>query len=364
MARTRLAAPGRSRRRLDADELFTDLEKRLEALDRMSAPPVSRDMAVAQLKKALPDPLRRIDLFDLVQRHTLQVVDAAAEHPVLGDNDAFGQAVEGYRTDTDTLLHLLAAGVFHDDGTHDALWLATTRGTPPGRYQEHFEKLRHYPALLATWTMGIAAVLAHREEFIADLLTKPVWTPPTDGRRREEPSWYLNPWNVLYGDSIHIVSHTEDGGRFIYPHSRLLNAAVREPLLAIEPDDRAFEAASVRFQFLASLVGMDTATDWRRGPCPESSSSTTGGATTATAWPPRSSRRSPPTGPSCEQAPSPATSNEPTRPSPHSPNGGPSVRSGERSQREYQGAVGGEQRNSGPRPGRSALLARATHVRL
>ncbi|WP_344343627.1 SIR2 family protein [Kitasatospora putterlickiae] len=259
---------------LDADELFTDLEKRLEALDRMSAPPISRDMAVAQLKKALPDPLRRIDLFDLVQQHTLQVVDATADQPVLGDNDAFARAVEGYRADTDTLLHLLAAGVFHDDGTHDALWLrtagrlATTRSTSPGSYQDHFEKLRHYPALLATWTMGIAAVLAHREEFITDLLTKPVWTSPTDSRRREEPSWYLNPWNVLYGDSIHFVSHLEDGGRFRYPYSRLLNAAAREPLRAVEPDNRTFEAASARFQFLASLIGMDASHDWHRNPWP------------------------------------------------------------------------------------------------
>ncbi|MFD0261084.1 SIR2 family protein [Kitasatospora indigofera] len=256
---------------LDADELFTDLERRLEALDSMAAPPVSRDMAVAQLKKALPDPLRRIDLFDLVQQHTLQVVDAVAKYPVFGDNDAFAQAVEGYQADTDTLLHLLATGVFHDDGTYNDLWLrtvgrlASTRNTILGSFQDHMEKLRHYPALLATWSMGIAAVLAHREEFIVDLLTKPLWTPPLGSRKREEPSWYLNPWNVLYGDSIHIVSHSETGGRLKYPYSRLINAAVREPLRAVEPDDRAFEAASARFQFLTSLIGMD-ASDWRSGP--------------------------------------------------------------------------------------------------
>lgn len=259
---------------LDADELFTDLEKRLEALDRMSAPPISRDMAVAQLKKALPDPLRRIDLFDLVQQHTLQVVAAAAKYPVLGDDNAFAQAVEGYRSETDTLLHLLASGVFHDDGTHDSLWLgavgrlAGTRNTSPGRFQEHMERLRHYPALLATWTMGVAAVLSHREGFVFDLLTKPVWTSPTGNRVREEPMWYLNPWNVLYGESIHIVSRTDNGGRFIYPYSPLLNGAVREPLRALEPDDRAFQAASARFQFLASLIAMDADTDGRHSPWP------------------------------------------------------------------------------------------------
>lgn len=261
---------------LDADELFTDLEKRLEALDRMSAPPVSRDMAVAQLKKALPDPLRRIDLHDLVQQHTQQVVDAVAAYPVNGTAETFARNVEGMGEDAGTLLHLLANGVFHDDGSHNAVWLRSVERlvrvrdtSSSGGYQDSLEQLRHYPALLATWTMGIAAVLARREEFLAPLLMKPRWAARGSNSSPEPPACYLNPWNVLDLDCVHTICRPEDGGKFHYPYSRLLNTAVREPLRRVEPDDQAFEAASARFQFLASLIGMDSATqEWRRNPWP------------------------------------------------------------------------------------------------
>ncbi|WP_327417113.1 hypothetical protein [Streptomyces sp. NBC_01233] len=39
-----------------ADEPFTDLVRRVEALDRLTATPITRDVAVVQLKRALPDP--------------------------------------------------------------------------------------------------------------------------------------------------------------------------------------------------------------------------------------------------------------------------------------------------------------------
>ncbi|WP_448655474.1 SIR2 family protein [Microbacterium lacticum] len=48
----------------NADDLFGELVESLEALDRLSAPPLTTAMAVARLKRYLPDPVRRIDLHD------------------------------------------------------------------------------------------------------------------------------------------------------------------------------------------------------------------------------------------------------------------------------------------------------------
>ncbi|WP_053646078.1 hypothetical protein [Streptomyces sp. XY431] len=261
-------------RGMDADDLFTGLEKRLEALDRMSAPPVSRDMAVVQLKKALPDPVKRIDLFDLLHQHTMQVVDAVATHPVHGDTATFAKNVEGMRQDTDTLLHLLAAGVFHDDGTHQELWLKAVERlvrlrdtSPSGPYSRSLDNLRHYPALLATWTMGVAAVLARREGLIATLLTKPLWAAPGSNGVPEVPASYLNPWNVLDTGATHTICHPDNGSTWHYPQGRLLAEAVREPLRLVEPDDQLFQAANDRFQLLVSLLGMDTdGPEWSRAP--------------------------------------------------------------------------------------------------
>ncbi len=149
-----------------------------EALDRLTTAPITRDVAVVQLKRALPDPLRRIELFDLVDQAVAQIVGRSTpEHkPVIASStawaDTFGANVRGYRADSETLLHLLATGVFHDDGTHDHVWqraverLARLRDTSPSPFNEYLEKLRHLPALLATWTIGVAAVLSRREKLL------------------------------------------------------------------------------------------------------------------------------------------------------------------------------------------------------
>jgi hypothetical protein len=54
-ARAGTALPAES-----ADELFAGLADDLDTLDRLSEPPMSLAMAVAKLKKFLPDPVRRI----------------------------------------------------------------------------------------------------------------------------------------------------------------------------------------------------------------------------------------------------------------------------------------------------------------
>lgn len=261
-----------------ADELFTDLVRRIEALDRMTTAPITRDIAVVQLKRALPDPLRRIELFDLVDLAVSQIVDRSTpEHkPVLAASttwaDTFGSNVRGYRADSDTLLHLLANGVFHDDGTHDQVWqraverLVRLRDTMPSPYNEYLEKLRHLPALLATWTIGVATILSHREELLARILYRPEWAAPQSGRDRQGPAWYLNPNLVLNIEGMHDMHPSANGNKFLYPQSNWLKDTLREPFRLVEPSDVAYSEACARFELLASMVAMDTDIDFRAYP--------------------------------------------------------------------------------------------------
>jgi hypothetical protein len=62
-----------------ADFLFTDLFGSIEALQRLAEPPLTTAMAVARLKRALPDPLRRIELHDLLNASVDAVLPALAE---------------------------------------------------------------------------------------------------------------------------------------------------------------------------------------------------------------------------------------------------------------------------------------------
>jgi hypothetical protein len=67
-----------------ADELFTELEASIVAQERLAEPPLTSAMADARLKRYLPDPLRRIDLHDLVMQRLDPIrhaVERGASHP-------------------------------------------------------------------------------------------------------------------------------------------------------------------------------------------------------------------------------------------------------------------------------------------
>ncbi|MEH0580052.1 hypothetical protein QBA54_37445 [Streptomyces sp. B21-108] len=192
-------------------------------------------------------------------------------YPLHGD--VFEQNAAGYRRDADTLLHLLAAGAFHDDGTHDALWvrtvqrLARLRQTLPASHNGALEALRHYPALLAVWTMGVAAVIAGREEFIGTILTRPVFKSPLR-QDPEEAAIFLNSWDVLPKNSLDRFCRLDPQQAWKYPASHYLRQETAEVLRSVEPNDEAVDAACDRFEFLASLFAYDSAAPRRRAIMP------------------------------------------------------------------------------------------------
>lgn len=247
-----------------ADETFTDLLSRLEALETMAAPPITRDIAVTRLEKALPDPVRRIEVSKLVDQAVKTVADCAASRPIL-TGATYDEVIGDYRADCELLLHLLAAGTFYDDGTHAAVWrrareqLVRIRARiTSGTVSNRLEALRHYPALLATWTIGVTAIVAHREEDLVSLLAEPTWSSSMWGPTgSQKPVKYLNPMRVLDGQVLGQLHKPPNGQEWLYPSSRLLRAEVREPLRKIEPDDDAYSAACDRFEFLASLIALD-----------------------------------------------------------------------------------------------------------
>ncbi|WP_211294705.1 hypothetical protein [Streptomyces glaucescens] len=61
-------------RGMTANEFFPGLMARAEALGQRAEPAPTRELSVARLKRALPDPVRRIDLHELVDAEALRVV--------------------------------------------------------------------------------------------------------------------------------------------------------------------------------------------------------------------------------------------------------------------------------------------------
>jgi hypothetical protein len=252
-----------------ADELFTGLASRLDALDRLSAIPITVEIAVQQLKRALPDPMRRIELSDLVDGEVQRLVSRIKDrtrHPLGGM--ALVEQRDAYEAESGAVARLLATGVFHGEERHAPLWLQSLRRLMSARdrftgsFNDASEAMRHYPAVLCLWAMGVGAILADHEKLLARLLLEPTWKPTLGDETPQPAVRSLNPARIVYADD----ERAPNGAAWIYPQSQHLRAASREALRELEPDPEAYEAACDKLEYLASLVAMGDADNYGRFP--------------------------------------------------------------------------------------------------
>ena len=231
-----------------------------QILPDQNASPITAEIAVRRLKQALPDPTRRIEVSDLVdgeiQRLAARIADTE-RHP-LGGMPLADQRT-AYEEETAVSACLLATGVFHGDEMHAPLWvrslqrLISARRPITGSYNAPTEAMRHYPALLCLWAMGIGAILADRENLLARFLIEPTWTP-IFGKPEPQPAVRcLNPNRIVVAADV-----ASDGRRWLYPQSHHMRTVSRDTLRQIEPDDDTYQGACDRLEYLASLIAMDT----------------------------------------------------------------------------------------------------------
>lgn len=241
-----------------ADEMFTDLVASLDALERLSTPPLTTEMAVARLKQYLPDPVRRIDLHDLVMGAADELVTKIAQQPVYIPDLTFEQMPgiwQEHLNDASTLAKLVLVGVWHDpSGTHDQLWIdALTRVVNAARdtattTQDSLTNARLWPALLLFASAGIAATHRARDSLLVNMATT-----VQRGRRgaRTTAVELLRPDYLI----PHQVVPKPNGG-WRYPASHHLKTAIRSLFSDLLPSDdeykRAFHGWEFRFGLLLS----------------------------------------------------------------------------------------------------------------
>lgn len=244
----------------DADALFGTLWENVQALDSMAELPLSSAMAQARLKKYLLDPVKRIDLYDLVMGEVKRVSMYLAAQPLHVDGlDATGymEILDRHCQVTKPLLGLLSLGVFHDvDRIHHRLWVEVVQklldaGTArfDGPVQDNLDKARRYPALLAMTTMGIVGITKGDERLLFKLFTEPqgfLWQV----NRSDIPAGYaLVPYGVLNGELINETSEQ----KWRYPVSHYLKPVVVELVEDFVVRDRFLEAFN-GYEYRLSLI--------------------------------------------------------------------------------------------------------------
>ncbi|GAA1136329.1 hypothetical protein GCM10009651_20490 [Microbacterium natoriense] len=231
-----------------ADDLFESLVENLEGLDKLSAPPLTTALAVARLKKYLPDPVRRIDLHDLVMSAVDEVAAALSDLIEIERIDwAELDALYAERfTLVEKLSALVAEGVWHDtDGTHDQLWLdALSRIIDVAKPSESAMArptfvARRLPALALFAVVGITAMRRGREDMFIKFATAVQGWGVVRNRQAFTAAHFVHYWRIAEEEWVNGLPRWE-GRTFQFPVSQLLSSSIRPWFRDRVPDDTEF----------------------------------------------------------------------------------------------------------------------------
>lgn len=262
----------------DADDLFTGVVARVDALARLTEPPMSTAMAVERLKRVVLDPIRRVELTDLVIASVERCVSSTSAQAIHSDawSPSLLEDVLAMRlADALPVLHLVVEGVRHDRAqSHTELWidalqrLMNARTAFSGTFNAPLEAARHYPALLFLRAAGVVATVVERDNVLVELLSRPTWRAPWLSHARIPAVQALHDYRVVEHNGI--VNLPRWGGtNWLYPASVLTREDLRDVLRPLLPDERDYKWAHDRYEYriaLAQFLSQDVPGAYRSAP--------------------------------------------------------------------------------------------------
>ena len=242
-----------------ADEFFDSLAAKVVTLaDANRGHPLSTDLAVAELKRYLPDPIHRIKLHDLVMGEVdrasgVHLMDANAPQPT---SETISARMREYEGAAATLLPLVATTAFFADrAEHDTLLVDVLRRlTSVQRTLGGFTvwiDLQLYPALLALYAIGLGALARHRVEPLAAVLARIKVSHPNGDQPMvvAVSSWHVGLEPKVCNDLV------APGEKRKTPVSDYLHATLREPLRAVIASDDEYSDTFDQLEYLLGVIG-------------------------------------------------------------------------------------------------------------
>lgn len=241
----------------NADVFFSDIAAKARTLDEMNQSPLSADLAVAELKRYIPDPIMRIRLHDLFANELAELddlVELPTDGPPLAVDDVIAR-MSDYEAATDTLAALCATLAFFGvTADHDKLLAAIVVDDlyrlvrQRGGYTALVE-LQRYPALLGLYAVGLGAVASDR---LAPLLLIAGSNVDYDGTQRPFIR-VVNTWTVLDHEACN-TAVAEPGSRNHTPDSDYMFDRLREPLRPVIGSDEKYAQHFNEFEYLLGLM--------------------------------------------------------------------------------------------------------------
>ena len=244
----------------DADDAFDALAQHVSALESIAdrAPQDTR-IAVALLKRYLPDPVRRIDLHDLISDETErligEVLQLTSESFQSENRSAEHMAV--CEAASARLIALLATGAyFSEQHEHDENWrrcverLAGHEPPSPSSSSRALRALQLYPCLLAIYSIAVSSIATGRlEPFVLVLASIRV-----THERVELPIGFFASLTCVFGDADESWPGVPVNAARKSPWSQHLCGLLRSAVAEIVPDERRYEAVFYEAEYLLGLV--------------------------------------------------------------------------------------------------------------
>lgn len=240
-----------------ADAFFAKLEEAVDSLEQLDqAPPITKAVAVAAVKRYVPVFESRIRLHDLVMQETERLRERVVEIIPRAEptEERFKTALTQLEGATELLATMIAVGTHWGVPEHRALWRSAIERLasiprPDGSEYDLWSKLRKYPAQLVFYAAGIAAM--GNEETLAALLLEPRIYQDFDASK--PITMALNVYAAVDHGAAKAFLKSPDGATYHTPVSDRLAAVVREMVREFWPEDRNFYDAFDRFELLVAL---------------------------------------------------------------------------------------------------------------
>ncbi len=167
---------------IDADSFFQGIADRVEAIESFKKPhPISKQIAVARVKKYLVSDAFRIELHDLLFSETEQLFENLSKQYAQNDNIRSYKELEErlhiLENLTESVLSMMITGCYWGSEIHKALWIkCIERIANISSEIECKDKpwLVHYPALLLFYGGGIASIANSNFQTFAEIVARPV----------------------------------------------------------------------------------------------------------------------------------------------------------------------------------------------
>ncbi len=154
----------------DADNFFTTLQEKVEALERFSEPhPLSVKTAVASTKKYLAEDRYRIRLYDLIDEEVTRVIGKLSTPVLVNTNAELTERIHKCEAGCKTLVAMAVTCGQWGGSQSVEIWQRTLKRLFSNMRDNGDRQYRRYPLTLITYAACLGATLAENHDFISSL---------------------------------------------------------------------------------------------------------------------------------------------------------------------------------------------------